>query len=117
MRKGLNESIFLGSAVVPSCAAQASSDRKYTDVSLYGDIEIIKLNVDWSHEIEVGSRWARADGSKGYVTVEGFEYYGSVNPYEWDVVYSWEEDGVKKTWQKEMFGFQCRYCLIIEELK
>ncbi len=69
------------------------------------------------HEIQVGSRWARADGSKGYVTVEGFNYYGSVNPYEWDVVYSWEEDGVKKTWQKEMFIFQCRYCLIIEDNK
>ena len=66
------------------------------------------------HEIQVGSRWARADGSKGYVTVEGFNSYGSVDPWH-EVVYSWEENGVKKTWQKENFIFQCRYCLIIEE--
>jgi len=65
--------------------------------------------------IQVGSCWAFADGSKGYVTVEGFNYYGSTNPYDWDVVYSWEENGVKKTWQKEVFIFQTKYCLIIED--
>jgi hypothetical protein len=67
------------------------------------------------HEIQVGSHWAHADGSKGYVTVEGFNYYGSTNPYDWDVVYSYEMNGVKKTWQKEMFMFQTRYCLIVED--
>jgi hypothetical protein len=65
------------------------------------------------HEIKIGSRWARADGSKGYVTVEGFNYYGSTDPWH-EVVYSWEENGVKKIWQKETFIFQCRYCLIVE---
>ena len=67
-----------------------------------------------AHEIQVGSRWARADGSKGYVTVEGFNSYGSTGPW-YEVVYSWEENGVKKTWQKETFAFQCRYCLIVED--
>jgi len=31
-----------------------------------------------AHEIQVGSRWARADGSKGYVTVEGLNSYGDI---------------------------------------
>jgi hypothetical protein len=66
------------------------------------------------HEIQVGSRWARADGSKGFVTVEGFKYYGSTNPYDWNVVYSWELNGEKFTHEKEVFAFQCRYCLIVE---
>jgi len=65
------------------------------------------------NEIKVGSRWVRADGSKGYVTVEGFNQYGSTDWYA--VVYSWEENGVKKTWQKETFAFQYRYCLILED--
>jgi hypothetical protein len=67
-----------------------------------------------AHEIQVGSRWARADGSKGFVTVEGFNTYGDTDPWI-EVVYSWEENGVKKTWQKENFIFQCRYCLIVED--
>ena len=66
------------------------------------------------HEIQVGSRWARADGAKGFVTVEGFNSYGSTDPWN-EVVYSWEEKGVKKIWQKETFIFQTKYCLIVEE--
>ena len=66
------------------------------------------------HEIQIGSLWERADDFKSYVTVEGFNYYGSVDPWNWEVVYSWEENGVKKIWQKESFAFQCRYCLIVE---
>jgi hypothetical protein len=59
-----------------------------------------------AHEIQVGS--------KGYVTVEGLNSYGDTDPWI-EVVYSWEENGVKKTWQKENFIFQCRYCLIVED--
>lgn len=66
------------------------------------------------HEIKIGSRWARADGSKGYVTVEGFNYYGSVDPWNWEVVYSYELNGAVKTWQKEMYMFQSNFCLIVE---
>ena len=66
------------------------------------------------HEIQVGSRWARADGSKGYVTVEGFQCYGSIDPWI-EVVYSWELNGEKFIHEKDVFAFQCRYCLIIED--
>ena len=64
------------------------------------------------HEIQIGSRWARADGSKGFVTVEGFNTYGSTDPWI-EVVYSWELNGEKYTHQKDAFSFQCRYCLIV----
>jgi hypothetical protein len=69
------------------------------------------------HEIQVGSRWARADGSRGYVTVEEIKVYPASDHEEnhwYEIYYSWEENGVKKTWQKETFAFQCRYCLIVE---
>ena len=65
------------------------------------------------HEIKPGSRWARADGSKGYVTVEGINQYGSIDPW-YEVVYSWEENGEKFTHEKDTFSFQCRYLLIID---
>jgi hypothetical protein len=64
------------------------------------------------HEIQVGSRWIGSSGS--IVVVEGINQYGSTDPW-YEVMYSWEENGVKKTWQKETFAFQCRYCLIIED--
>lgn len=62
-------------------------------------------------EIEVGSRWISASGL--IVTVEGFESYGSIDPYI-EVVYSWYENGEKKIYEKDVFSFQCRYCLIVE---
>lgn len=64
------------------------------------------------HEIQVGSRWARSDGSKGFVTVEGLNSYGSIDPWI-EVVYSWEKDGEKFTHENDAFSFQCRYCLIV----
>ncbi len=67
-----------------------------------------------AHEIQVGSRWARADGSKGYVTIEGFNTYGNIDPWT-EVVYSWELNGEKYTHKKDAFSFQCRYCLIVED--
>jgi hypothetical protein len=64
------------------------------------------------HEIQIGSRWI---SSCGYVvTVEGLNSYGSTDPW-YEVVYSWEENGVKKTHDKDVFSFQCRYCLIVED--
>lgn len=68
-----------------------------------------------ANEIQVGSRWARADGSKGFVTVEGLNTYGSTEEPWIEVVYSWERDGEKFTHDKDAFSFQCRYCLIIED--
>ena len=66
------------------------------------------------HEIQVGSRWARADGSKGYVTVEGLNSYGDTDPWI-EVVYSWELNGEKFTHEKDVFIFQSKYCLIVED--
>ena len=64
------------------------------------------------HEIQIGSRWIGSGG--GVVTVEGLNPYGSTDPW-YEVVYSWEEKGVKKIWQKETFIFQTKYCLIVED--
>jgi len=64
------------------------------------------------HEIQVGSRWIGSSG--GIVTVEGFNTYGDTDPWI-EVVYSWDENGVKRTNDKDVFSFQCRYCLIVED--
>jgi hypothetical protein len=64
------------------------------------------------HEIQVGSRWIGVSG--GIVTVEGINQYGSTNSW-YEVVYSWYENGEKKTHDKDQFSFQCRYCLILED--
>lgn len=61
-------------------------------------------------EIEVGSRWMGSSG--GIVTVEGLNQYGSTDPWT-EVVYSWMENGEKRTHEKDCFSFQCRYCLIV----
>jgi hypothetical protein len=66
-----------------------------------------------AHEIKVGSRWCAASGSNHIVIVEGINQYGSIDPW-YEVVYSWEENGMKKTHDKDVFAFQCRYCLILE---
>lgn len=65
-----------------------------------------------AYEIEVGSRWISSSG--GIVTVESINSYGIPNPW-YEVVYSWEENGEKKTHDKDVFSFQCRYCLIVED--
>lgn len=73
----------------------------------------MNTNMFKAHEIKVGSRWAQADGSKCYVTVEGINQYGSLDP-SYEVVYSCEENGEKKIYTKDIFSFQCRYCLILD---
>ena len=65
-----------------------------------------------AHEIQVGSRWIGSSG--GIVTVEGLNTYGDTDPWI-EVVYSWDENGVKRTNDKDVFSFQCRYCLIVED--
>jgi hypothetical protein len=65
-----------------------------------------------AHEIQVGSRWIGASGC--IVTVEGIDSYGSTDPW-YEVVYSWYENEEKKTHDKDVFAFQCRYCLIVED--
>lgn len=63
-------------------------------------------------EIEAGSRWISVCGY--IVTVEGINQYGSGIDPLYEVVYSWEENGEKKTHQKDVFSFQCCYFLIVE---
>ena len=65
-------------------------------------------------EIKVGSKWIRADGSGGIVTVEGVNQYGSMEPWT-EVEFSWDFDGEKVTHAKDAFSFQCRYLLIVED--
>jgi hypothetical protein len=65
-----------------------------------------------AYEIEVGSRWISVCGY--IVTVEGINQYGSVPDPWFEVVYSWNENGEKKTHHKGTFSFQCRYFLIVE---
>jgi hypothetical protein len=46
-------------------------------------------------------------------TLEGISSYGSSDPWM-EVLYSWEQNGEKFTNDRDAFGFQCRYCLIVE---
>lgn len=64
-------------------------------------------------ELKVGSRWIAADGSNFIVTIEGISSYGSPDPWM-EVLYSWEINGEKFTNDRDAFGFQSRYCLIVE---
>ena len=66
-----------------------------------------------AHEIEIGSRWQSADGGKLIATIEGLNEYGSENPWI-EVVYSYVLNGEKLTYEKDVFNFQCRYCLIVD---
>lgn len=56
-------------------------------------------------EIKKGQRWAPADGSNREVKIVRVD--GS-----W-VKYEWEEQGQRKTHEKEAFAFQCRYCKVV----
>lgn len=60
-------------------------------------------------ELEVGSRWIAADGSKGGVVV----IRDIVKTEElWWVKYGYH--GSDTTYEKDHFSFQCRYCKIVE---
>jgi hypothetical protein len=60
-------------------------------------------------EIKIGSNWISSSGN--IVTVEEVIPYDDKQGIQ--IVYSWEENGERKTHSKESFSFQCRYCLII----
>lgn len=53
--------------------------------------------------IKVGQEWYSGSGA---VTVT------DVHDDGW-VAYSWLERGETKTWVKDQFSFQCRYCLVL----
>jgi hypothetical protein len=66
-------------------------------------------------ELQVGSRWIGASG--GIVTIEEIKIYPASDhetKHWYEIYYSWEEGGEKKTHHKDYFSFQCRYCLILE---
>jgi hypothetical protein len=70
------------------------------------------------HQIQPNSRWCAASGSNHIVTVEKVVSYPASDHEEnhWYVVhYFWEENGVKKTHNKDTFSFQVRYCKIVED--
>jgi len=54
-------------------------------------------------ELEVGSRWAPADGTDREVEI--------VEINEEQITYRDPQDDL--VWSKDWFSFQCRYCLII----
>lgn len=64
-------------------------------------------------EIQIGSQWTASDGSDHVVTIEGINTYGTFDPW-FELIYSWEENGEKKTHKKDVFAFQSRYCLILK---
>lgn len=59
-------------------------------------------------ELEVGSRWTAADGSKGIIVIRNIEPQGEL----WQVQYGYH--GSDTTYEKDHFSFQCRYCKIVE---
>jgi len=66
-------------------------------------------------EIKPNSRWIGVSG--GIVTVEQVKCYPASDHEDehwYEVYYSWEENGEKRTHHKESFAFQCRYFLILE---
>jgi hypothetical protein len=75
-----------------------------------GNTKVVR-NILKPNEIKVGSRWIRADGSNQIVTVEDVIKYDSRSL----IVYSWVlENQEPEIGEKDLFSFQCRYCLILE---
>jgi hypothetical protein len=55
-----------------------------------------------------------SDGAAQVVVIEGINTYGSIDPWT-EILYSWEENGIKQQAVKDYFSFQCRYVLIKSE--
>ena len=56
--------------------------------------------------VQVGQVWAPADGNDYEVRVKEIGDEG--------VVYTWGFNGTQTTHRKEIFSFQCRYCLVLD---
>jgi hypothetical protein len=69
-------------------------------------------------EIEVGTKWQNSGGGQvEVIDVKKFVWkYKGNEQISYDVYYKWIEDGVEKFHDKDSFSFQCRYCLIVEDL-
>jgi hypothetical protein len=73
--------------------------------------KVVVRHIFKANEIKVGSRWQPADGAKVIYTIEGLNQYGN----DWyEVVYSYEKNGQKFTYEKDVFNFQCHHCLIVD---
>ena len=57
------------------------------------------------HRIQHGQTWAPASGSNHTVRIIAVRD-------DW-VCYSWQENGRTQYHEKDVFSFQCRYCLVI----
>ena len=76
-----------------------------------------KVNGKWllcgvilpKHKIKNGQKWAAASGSGNTVLVVGVRD-------DW-VCYSWKENGKIEYHEKDVFSFQCRYCLVLSTAK
>jgi hypothetical protein len=56
------------------------------------------------NELKVGQRWAQADGANREVVIREIEG-------EW---IRYGEHANDRTYEKDWFNFQCRYCLVVE---
>ncbi len=71
-------------------------------------------------ELKVGSRWVPADGANLVVTIDEIKIYPASDHEEkhwYEIYYSGELNGEKYSHHKDHFSFQCKYCMICEELK
>lgn len=60
-------------------------------------------------ELKVGQRWAPADGANRVVEIR------SLDPDASGMIWvQYGEYGTDRTYEKDYFSFQCRYCLIVE---
>ena len=56
-------------------------------------------------ELKVGQRWAQADGADRVVEIRSIDG-------EWA---QYGEHANDRTYEKDWFSFQCRFCLIVED--
>lgn len=59
-------------------------------------------------ELEVGQQWAQADGANRVVSIRKIETLK-----DGDVLVHYGEYGNDRTFEKDWFSFQCRYCLVV----
>jgi len=69
-------------------------------------------------EIKIGSIWQSSGGSLvEVVDIRRFIWkYRNENKISYDVFYKWTEGGVEIINDKDSFSFQCRYCLVLEDV-
>ncbi len=61
------------------------------------------------NELKVGQHWAQADGADRIVEIRELITYS-----DGDIGVIYGEHGNDRSYEKESFSFQCRYCLIVE---